>query len=146
MSDLCDVNVWLALALEHHQHQPAARRWLEGIDTPHSVLFCRATQQSLLRMLTTAAVFAPFGLDPLTNEAAWAAFDAFRADDRVALHTDEPRELDRLWKRYAVCDSASPKLWMDAYLAALAVTAGWRLVTTDRAFERFVELDVVMLA
>jgi toxin-antitoxin system PIN domain toxin len=146
MSDLCDVNVWLALALEHHQHHAATRRWFEGVATPHSVLFCRATQQSLLRLLTTAAVFAPFDLAPLTNRAAWAAFDAFRADDRVALHTDEPRDLDRLWKRYAVFDVPSPKRWMDAYLAAFAAAAGWRIVTTDRDFQQFAELDVVVLA
>jgi toxin-antitoxin system PIN domain toxin len=145
-SNLCDVNVWLALALEHHEHQATARRWLDDVEAPKSVLFCRATQQSFLRLLTTAAVFAPFGLAPLTNRAAWAAFGAFTADDRVALRTDEPAGLDRVWNRFVVSDSASPKLWMDAYLAAFAVAAGWRLVTTDRSFQQFAELDVVVLA
>jgi len=30
-----------------------------------------------------------------------------------------------------------PRLWTDAYLAALSMSAGLRLVTFDRDFERF---------
>jgi predicted nucleic acid-binding protein len=48
MACLCDSNVWLALALSGHAHHSVTRDWLEGIDEPASVLFCRATQQSFL--------------------------------------------------------------------------------------------------
>jgi len=44
---LCDSNVWLALTLSQHVHQRAAHDWLDGIEEPASVLFCRATQQAL---------------------------------------------------------------------------------------------------
>ena len=33
----------------------------------------------------------------------------------------------------SMADSVSPKMWMDAYLAAFAETAGLTLVTFDRA-------------
>lgn len=69
---LCDSNVWLALALSKHVHHIAAREWLETVDEPASVLFCRATQQTFLRLLTNASVLpqradrrAPLP-DPLT--------------------------------------------------------------------------------
>jgi uncharacterized protein len=142
---LCDTNVWLALALSGHIHHAAARNWLETIDEPESIRFCRATQQSLLRLLTNAAVLAPYGNPPLTNEQAWAAYEAFAADDRVALQAAEPAGLESRWKKLAVRGTASPKLWMDAYLAAFALTSGCRMVTTDRDFRQFADLDVMLL-
>ncbi len=143
--NLCDSNVWLALALSAHVHQATARRWLEGIAEPRSVLFCRATQQSLLRLLTNAAVLAPYGNPPLTNREAWAAYDALLADYRIAWLAEEPRGIEARWRQLAVRDAASPKLWMDAYLAAFASAAGCQMVTTDSAFEQFVGLDLLVL-
>lgn len=76
---LPDTSVWLALTLSGHPHHEAAREWLDGARTGESVLMCRATQQSLLRLLTTAALFRPLGDDPLTNLEAWAVVDARRS-------------------------------------------------------------------
>ena len=58
---LADSNIWLALALIHHEFHPAVRAWLAASDPQETVCFCRATQQSFLRLLTTAAVWAPYG-------------------------------------------------------------------------------------
>lgn len=143
--NLCDSNVWLALALSEHVHQPAAREWLESVEEPATILFCRATQQSLLRLLTNASVLAPYGNPPLTNDEAWAVYEAFDADDRIVLQAEEPAGLQRRWKELALRDTPSPKLWMDAYLAAFALTAGCRMVTTDAAFRRFPGLDLCLL-
>ena len=146
MADLCDSNVWLALTLSEHVHQAPARAWLETAVEPRSVLFCRATQQSLLRLLTTAAVLAPYGNPPLTNRQAWAVYQAFAADERVALIEDEPVGFQAGWVRFAAADQASPKLWMDAYLAAFAQCSGLRMVTTDSAFATFGDLDVLVVS
>lgn len=142
---LCDVNIWLALALSGHVHHAAAREWLDTIDEPASVLFCRSTQQALLRLLTNASVLAAYGNAPLTNTAAWDVYEAFTGDDRVELRIDEPAGLEARWKSLARRDAASPKLWMDAYLAAFALAEGSRLVTTDRAFRQFDGLDPLVL-
>lgn len=142
---LCDSNVWLALSLSGHQHHTAARNWFGAIDEPSSVLFCRATQQTFLRLLTSAAVLGVYGNAPLSNRQAWAAWEALVADDRIALRAAEPAGLPELWKRLAVRNSASAKLWMDAYLAAFAISAECRLATLDSAFERFAGLDVELV-
>ena len=142
---LCDSNVWLALTLSEHVHHAATRTWLDGVDTSASVLFCRATQRTFLRLLTNRAVLSPYGNPPLTNREAWEVYGAFHADDRIVLRTDEPARLGPRWEEFAVRDSASPKLWMDAYLAAFAVSGGHRLVTTDGAFRQFDGLDLVLL-
>lgn len=142
---LCDTNVWLALATSVHQHHRATTTWLATIDAPRSVAFVRPTQQALLRLLTTQAFFTSYGLRALTDRAAWATYDALASDERVSLRVDEPPGLEARWREYTAHDAASPKLWMDAWLAAFAVAAGYRLVTTDRAFRGFADLDLVVL-
>ncbi len=142
---LPDSNVWLALALSEHGHHGAAKAWLETVEGLDSVAFCRATQQALLRLLTNTAVLRPYGNEPLSNRAAWSVFEAFLEDDRITLRPDEPAGLERRWREYALRDDPSPKLWMDAYLAAFAAAAGYRLATTDRAFRQFAGLQVALI-
>jgi uncharacterized protein len=142
---LCDSNVWLALAVSEHVHHAASRAWVDTVDERRSVLICRATQQSLLRLLTTRAVLAPYGASPLTNSQAWELYEALVADDRIIFRPDEPAGIDRWWRELAIRPSASPKLWMDAYLAAFALAEGCMMVTTDTAFQQFKGLDLLLL-
>lgn len=141
---LCDSNVWLALALSKHAHHPVAREWFESIEEPGAILLCRATQQAFLRLLTNASVLRPYGNPPLTNRDAWSAYEALLIDDRIAFQ-EEPAGLEPLWKKIAVRGTASPKLWMDAYLAAFALAGRFRMVTTDAAFTQFRGLDLLIL-
>lgn len=140
---LCDVNVWLALALSHHLHHETVATWFA--DQSERMYFCRATQQSFLRLLTNAAVLAPYGNLPLTNQAAWEVYASFQADDRIDLAFGEPAGLEPIWKQFALTPSPSPKLWMDAYLAAFAVAGGYTMVTTDFGFRQFESLELQVL-
>lgn len=142
---LCDTNVWLALVLSGHVHHSIARAWLDTVKEPERVLFCRTTQQSFLRLLTNAAVLAPYGNPPLTNDEAWTVYEALVGDDRIVFRAQEPEGLESHWREYASAPSASPKLWMDAFLAAFARAEGCRLVTTDSDFRRFRGLDRLLL-
>ena len=67
---LVDTNIWLALALSKHVFHGVARDWLADRKPPEAALFCRSTQQSVLRLLTTQVVLAPYGIPPLSNKAA----------------------------------------------------------------------------
>jgi uncharacterized protein len=142
--NLPDTNVWLALALTKHVFHAAAIDWFAAQQTERSILLCRATQQSLLRLLTTDAVMQPYGVPPLTNANAWKVHDDLLSDRRIAWAA-EPNGIDAYWKTFANCATASPKLWMDAYLAAFAAAAGHRLITTDKAFRQFKGLDHIVL-
>lgn len=142
---LCDANVWLALALSKHVHHKAALDWLQTVQAPHSLVFCRATQQALLRLLTNASVLRPYGNPPLTNREAWSVYEAFLADDRITFRADEPAGVEPLWKELAVRKTASSKLWMDAYLAAFALAGRYSLVTMDTAFHQFGGLNLLVL-
>lgn len=142
---LADSNVWLALALSKHEFHPTVRAWFVRQKPPEAVLFCRSTQQSFVRLLTTSAVLAPYGIPPLGNKAAWSAYEAFLADERISW-AEEPPRLGSHWKKLAGGSKPSPKLWMDAYLAAFAIAGGYQMVTTDKAFKQFKGLDLVVLS
>lgn len=76
-SNFPDANVWLALIRERHQHSGLARRWFDSI-AESRFSFCRFTQITVLRLLTTAAVMER---DVLTMRRAWAIWDALAADE-----------------------------------------------------------------
>ena len=65
--------------------------------------------------------------------SAWEIYDQCIADERIALLA-EPEGLDPKLRILSKGRHASPKLWVDAYLAASAGAAGLRLVTFDKAF------------
>jgi toxin-antitoxin system PIN domain toxin len=142
--NLCDSNVWLALVLSGHGLHASAQDWLDAVDAPGSVCFCRATQQSFLRLLTNATVLGAYGNPPLTNRQAWGAYESLLDDDRFVFK-EEPAGMAAEWKQFASRDTASPKLWMDAYLAAFAVVGGYRMVTNDSAYRQFTGLNLLIL-
>ncbi len=143
MKHLCDSNVFLALAVEQHVHHGLAATWFEALTGADTALFCRATRISFLRLLTQK--IAP-DFVPLTNRAAWVALDQLMADEATGFES-EPHGLDFVWRQLADGDAASPKRWMDAYLAAFAITGGLRMVTLDKDFLNFEShgLDLLLL-
>jgi toxin-antitoxin system PIN domain toxin len=143
--NLPDTNVWLALALSKHVFHSAARDWFGKQRGEGSIFFCRSTQQSFLRLLTTEGVLRPYGLPPMTNVAAWAIYEGFLADRRVEW-AGEPSGIDARWQAFAARGTASPKLWMDAYLAAFSAVGGYRLVTSDGGFRQFQDLNPMILS
>jgi predicted nucleic acid-binding protein len=60
-------------------------------------------------------------------------------------YRDEPAGLVPLWHRLAALPSASPKVWMDAYLAAFAAASLLEMVTLDQAFTQFAGVRVTIL-
>jgi len=141
---LPDVNIWLALALSGHSHHQATKTWLNGQEAPASIFFCRATEQGLVRLLTTAEVLVAYGLSPLTNREAWGIVESFMADERITF-ASEPAGVEDAWKAFALRDANSPKLWMDAWLAAFAQCSGFQMITTDKAFSQFKGLELLIV-
>ena len=143
---LFDTSTWMAATFEQHPSHSVARQVLRQATAGHAAVFCRATQQSFLRLLSTAALTKAYGASPLTNSDALLTLDNLQALPQVAWH-DEPPGVFGLWRTLAGLNSASPKAWMDAYLAAFAIADGLRLVTLDKDFKNFVQqgLDLELL-
>jgi hypothetical protein len=125
-----DANVWLALLWDRHAHSDRAREWFQGCDD-EQFLFCRFTQLTVLRLLTTKEVI---GRDVKSMAGAWEVWDQLRSDDRIAM-LPEPDGLEPRLRVHSRLGGASPKVWADAYLVAFASAAGLKLVTFDRALE-----------
>jgi hypothetical protein len=124
-----DVNVWIALNSEVHAHHETAKRWYDSIPPSTMIVFCRQTQLGLFRILTTAAVM---GQEVLTQLQCWRIYDQWRSTGQVAW-ADEPGNLEAELRALTAGAASSPKIWMDAYLAAFAEAANLTLVTFDRA-------------
>ena len=134
--NLCDINVWLALSLSGHRHHKTALDWFDKLTQPASAAFCRATQQGVLRLLTSETVWKSVGKTPLTNREALELYDQLLGDDRVCFFA-EPVGVELQWRNLAALYTASPKVWMDASLAAMALAEGLTLVTFDSGFDQF---------
>lgn len=141
---LADSNIWLSLVLAKHPFHSAVREWFAGLKSRDVVCFCRATQQSFLRLLTTREVLETYTVPPLTNEEAWSTYQRFLANKKVS-YLAEPTQLEDHGKSLAAISQSSPKLWMDAYLAAFAIEGGYRFITTDKGFKQFAGLDLILL-
>jgi uncharacterized protein len=141
---LCDTSVWLALALPDHVHHRIARAWFDEINEVASIGFCRSTQQSFLRLLTVPTIARLYGSEPIRNEDAWHVYESLLADDRVTFYA-EPAGLEPHWQTFSARNTSSGALWMDAYLAAFAVSIGCELVTLDAGFKQFAGLDLLLL-
>jgi uncharacterized protein len=122
-----DANVWLALLWSRHIHSDKAIDWFES-SGEEKFLFCRITQITVLRLLTTAAVM---GGDVKKMHQAWDLWDKVCADDRIEF-LSEPEAIEGEFRRLSALRSPSPKVWVDAYLLAFASVAGLKLVTFDR--------------
>ncbi len=137
---LLDINVWLAMAFEAHVHHKPARNWFEKTEE-NSCNFCRPTQAGFLRLATNPALF---GDETLTLNSAWACYDALIDDFRVGF-SREPFGLEHLWRRYTTGAVYSPKVWNDAYLAAYALGADLTLISFDKGFSQFEDLQCAIL-
>ena len=125
-----DANVWLALLWSRHVHSEQAREWFER-SSDEQFFFCRFTQITVLRLLTTDKIV---GEDVMNMTEAWELWDKIWADPRIAL-LPEPEGLDHEFRANSRLKSRSPKVWADAYLLAFATIAGLKLVTFDGALK-----------
>ena len=125
-----DANVWLALLWSRHIHSEKARQWFER-SSEEKFFFCRFTQVTVLRLLTTETVM---GQDVRSMSQAWELWDKVWADTRIAF-LPEPEGMEPEFRAQSRLSSTSPKVWADAYLLSFATIAGVRFVTFDRAMQ-----------
>jgi toxin-antitoxin system PIN domain toxin len=118
-----DVNVWVALIWRDHKDSETARAWFEQA-AGQLFCFCRFTQISVLRLLTTRSVMA----DDVET------MDKVTADERIAF-VPEPDGLELPFRKASQLHGSSPKVWADAYLLGFAAAAGLKLVTFDQALK-----------
>jgi toxin-antitoxin system PIN domain toxin len=134
--DLPDVNVWLALTHTGHPfHAVAASYWQSVCDSGTRLWFCRTTMMALVRLLAQPAVMGP---QAMSLPLALAVYRQWLTVPQVHVLPDPPGLEARLQTLVGELSAPLPtRLWTDACLAATADTAGLRMVTFNRDFERF---------
>jgi uncharacterized protein len=130
-----DVNVWVALTFQGHIHHSIARAWFESLAAHDDarLCFCRITQLSFLRLLSTEAVM---GKDEVLSPGrAWNVYDRWFADSRV-LFLEEPGDLEKIFRDISRQSRPASKDWADSYLLAFAEAADLSLVSFDRGLKQ----------
>ncbi len=140
MTDLPDVNIWLALSVaEHPHHSRALRYWQE--EAGERLAFCRITALGFLRLLTSTTVMRG---QPLQAGEAWSTYRTWLERPNI-VEASEPDGRGALLGIWAEGGVILPRLWTDAYLAAFALSGDMRMVTIDADFSRFPNLNLLRL-
>jgi toxin-antitoxin system PIN domain toxin len=137
-----DLNVWVALAYQGHQHHPVASAWFEPLEAEQAV-FCRLTQLGFLRLLTHPAVMRD---EVKTQQAAWKAYDLLSSDARVTFYPESaPERVEAALRSLTGSSRFDHQRWPDAYLAAFARVSDLTLVTLDKALAKLVGRECLLL-
>ena len=124
MRALLDVNILIALNDEGHIHHLTASRWL----AQHMHLgwaSCPLTQNGMLRIMSQASYKNVQELSVL--------FEQLRNETSQPNHVFWPDDISLLDQAFIDADKLlSPRQLTDAYLLALAVKHGGRLITLDK--------------
>ena len=139
-ADLPDLNVWLALVTPNHfHHQQALNYWEQ--QAAEQVHFCTVTALGLVRLLSQPKLMGP--AVKTTHEAS-ALLQALCQQPGVSLTIPASGGWD-VFHQLMREGKFSARLCTDAYLAALAISNGWRLVGFDRDLRRFADLQLLPL-
>ena len=139
-ADLPDLNVWLSLATpDHVHHQQAVAYWKE--QSAEEVPFCTVTALGLVRLVRQPKAM---GSAVKSAQGASALLQAFCQQPGVRMAAVASDGWD-VFHQLMGKEDLPARLCTDTYLAALAISNGWRLVSFDRDFERFAALERLTL-
>jgi uncharacterized protein len=133
MKCIVDVNVLLPLLCEGHSFQASAYGWFDGREAD-SVGWCLPVRLAILRHLSNERIMGSGVLRPEESLDAW---EQLALDERMFEVSAIPPALEDRLRINVAGRQASPKLWTDAWLAALAESLNYEMVTCDRGFRRF---------
>ena len=143
---LFDASVWIAAVFTRHPFHLPAQKSLQLATPAEPAVFNRYTRQSFLRLASTPTLLTAYGATGLTNRDALVTLGVLQALPQVCEREESPGA-PAFWHRLASRDTASPKVWMDAYLAVFAISGGMRMVSLDQDFRNFIPngLDLVLI-
>jgi uncharacterized protein len=131
-TDLPDVNVWVALTdTTHIHHSRAVEYWDQ--ERPNRLAFCGITRAGMLRVMTNPRAMAG---NPFDLVDAWSRYRNF-ADLPEVDFLPESRRAEAEVGRCCLGAGFPHRLWTDAWIAALALENGCRVVSFDADFAKF---------
>lgn len=141
MSSIADANVLFPLLVDGHAAHPAARHWWEQ-QPDDSVGLPLLARLAVLRLLTNSVAMNGAPVAPNAALDAWQQL----ANDPRCFQIDAPPEAhEARFIALVAGREPSPNLWTDAWLAALAQSLDYEMVTFDRGFQSFADLRLCLL-
>lgn len=143
---LFDSNLWVALTFAAHPYHDKAGEILAAAEGQNTLYRIHATEISSFRLATTPVIHRAYGVPIFSNSDAISYFaDLFEKTGCHRLAESEKTYV--LWLGLADVKIASPKKWMDAYLAAVAIEAEVTFATLDTDFVTYESdgLDLMLI-
>lgn len=132
---LVDANLLLYATVSEFEQHAAARAWLdERLNGPARVGLPWPSLLGFLRIVTNPRIFPR----PMAMTAAWRRIGGWL--DLASVWTPEPTERHREILDALLRGAGASKLVADAHLAAIAISHGLTLCSTDGDFARFAPL------
>jgi len=139
-SDLPDINVWVALSEAAHAHHSRASHYWNS-ERADRVVFCGTTILGMLRILTLPSAM---GGNPFKTDEAFLKYREFARLPETGFIADS----ENICAPFGSWTSErffTAKLWTDAWIAAVAMENGCRVVSFDADFARFPGLNFLHL-
>jgi toxin-antitoxin system PIN domain toxin len=141
MTCIADANVLFPLLIKGHVAHEVAQTWWEA-QPDGSVGLCLVARLTVLRLLTNRVAMNG---TPITPTEALKAWRQLADDPRCFSVAVEPNSHEALFGTLVRGRQATPNLWSDAWLAALAQSLDYDLTTFDRGFRSFKNLKLRLL-
>jgi uncharacterized protein len=85
---LFDTNVWIAIVFPTHPFHVLAQDALVRTSVANPAVMCRSTQQSFLRLASTATILKAYGAEASTNRDALIVMDSLLSLPQVVTRTE----------------------------------------------------------
>lgn len=141
MTCIADANVLFPLLVQGHPAHNVAMAWW-GEQSDGTVGTCLLTRLAVLRLLTNRVAMNGQPVIPSEALKAWRRL----SEDPRSFHIDtQPVEHEMRFASFVSSREPTPNLWVDAWLAALAVSLECEMTTFDRGFKSFRGLNLRLL-
>lgn len=134
---LLDTNILLYLADSSSPYHAKTMKWIKELKNP-IFCFCWVSLLGFIRISTNPKIFK----NPLTTEKAFSFVDLWLKMPNARILNPGDGYCEIL-KNTTLFGQAKGPLIMDASIAALAIEHGAKIVTADKDFLRFEEVEVV---
>jgi toxin-antitoxin system PIN domain toxin len=141
MTCIADASVLFPLLVQGHAAYEVAKGWWDE-QPDGTVGTCLLTRLAVLRLLTNRVAMNGTPVSPYEALKAWGRL----SNDPRSFHVDgEPAEHESRFVSLVSSRQATPNLWTDAWLAALAMSLDYEMTTFDRGFKSFRDLKLRLL-
>lgn len=141
MRSIADVNVFLPLLIGAHPAHQTAVDWFNA-QSNGSIGWCVPVKLGVLRLLCNHRVMGHDALPPAQALDVWSRL---AANPRLTEVGRLPAEHETHLRRLIAKREPSPNIWVDAWLAALAICTSCEMVTFDRGFRSFDGVELRLL-